>query len=69
MKTLKLQIGKTYRDRKGEVVRIVDKINPYGYHYQGSNGKWYTESGRFDVRVAKSSSDLIEEVPETSHTF
>lgn len=67
MKTLKLQVGKTYRSRKGEVVKIVRKNDKYPYPYQGNNDKWYTESGSF--WFSEHSKDLIEEVTATRHTF
>ena len=69
MKTLKLQVGKTYRNRKGKAVKIIKNENGGEYIYKGSNGQWYTESGRFDCQSRESPFDLIEEVPETSHTF
>ena len=71
MKTLKLQVGKTYRNRKGKEVRIIRKVSSMGaYPYQGINGEWYAESGSYWHR--EHPEDLIEEVerlPETRHTF
>jgi hypothetical protein len=74
MKTLKLQVGKTYRNRKGEEVKIVKRDNQYIKPYQGSNGKWYTESGKWGIISGEHPKDLIEEVEEVSseptrHTF
>lgn len=70
MKTLKLEVGKTYRNRRGEEVKIVEKQEAVGRHaYRGSDDEWYTESGRFNMYVKKSEHDLIEEVPETRHAF
>ena len=71
MKTIKLEVGKTYRSREGEEVKIVVKHGVGMSIYEGSNGNWYTESGRFDYRVEESPYDLIEEVPSetTRHTF
>ena len=74
MKTLKLQVGKTYRNRKGEEVKIVGKDRTGKFPYTGSDGGWYTERGRFLLYGEISSRDLIEEVEEvpsepTRHTF
>ena len=70
METLKLQVGKTYRNRKGEEVKIVKNENGGEYIYKGSNSQWYTEGGRFNCQSQESPYDLIEEVPEpTRHTF
>ena len=70
MKQLKLEVGKTYRNRKGEEVRIVEYDGDPEYPYRGSDGEWYTESGSYWHRERPE--DLIEEVeevPETRHTF
>ena len=70
MKTLKLEVGKSYINRKGEEVRIIEKrvVGEYPYQFKGSNGEWYAESGRFDY-YEEVDIDLIEELPETRHTF
>ena len=71
MKTLKLQVGKTYRSRAGEEVKIVgtnDSIWPFA----GDNGEVYNEEGRYYSANWDYARDLIEEVeevPETRHTF
>jgi|SRR5690554_922667 len=67
MKQIKLEVGKNYRNRNGEEVKIVEKDNIKDYPFQGSNRKWYTESGQWCNM--KSHHDLIEEVPETRQTF
>ena len=71
MKTLKQEVGKIYRSRIGEEVRIVKKDGDIKYPFEGSDGEWYAENGRFDLYVAEASSDLIEEIPTkaTRHTF
>jgi hypothetical protein len=69
MKTLKLQVGKTYRSREGEEVKIVRKNNNNIFPYQGSNGKLYYEGGKWSYVAEEHPKDLIEEVPEASHTF
>jgi signal peptidase I len=68
MSNIKLQVGKTYRNRKGEEVKIVEYNGDSEYPYGGSDSEWYTESGRFEY-FTKSPEDLIEEVPEIRHTF
>src|SRR5690554_3028740 len=69
MKQIKLEVGKNYRNRNGEEVKIVKNNGRGEYPYEGSDDEWYTENGRFDLHVAESSYDLIEEVPETRHTL
>lgn len=73
MKTLKLQVGKTYRNRNGEEVKIVWSDYTGTYPYLGSDGEWFTESGRIDLDIEEVAQDLIEEVKEvpkpTRHTF
>ena len=74
MKTLKLQVGKTYRNRKGEEVKIVRKIDSI-WAFVGNNEESYNEQGRYYSANWSSPYDLIEEVeeveevPETRHTF
>lgn len=69
METLKLQVGKTYRSREGEEVKITGCDGGYYQPYKGTNGEWYTEGGKWQSFPEESPKDLIEEVPETSHTF
>lgn len=66
MSKIKLEVGKTYRSRKGKEVKIVSKDSTSNLPYQGDNGVWYTESGRCGVEDPE---DLIEELPETCHAF
>lgn len=68
MKTLKLEVGKTYRSRKGEEVKIVKHDVGSPWPYCGSSGKGYAADGKW--ASMGSPCDLIEEVPsETRHTF
>ena len=62
MKNLRLEVGKTYRNRKGEEIRIVDNDGISAYSFKGSDGKWYAVNGRFDHFFEDSPLDLIEEV-------
>ena len=71
MKQLKLEVGKTYRNRKGEEVKIVRKIDSI-WAFVGDNEESYNEQGRNYSANWSSPYDLIEEVeevPETRHTF
>jgi hypothetical protein len=69
MKQIKLEVGKTYRSREGEEVKIVRKNNKNIFPYQGSNGKLYYEGGKWSYVTEEHPKDLIEEVPEIRHTF
>ena len=71
MKTLKLEVGKTYRSREGEEVKIVRKNNKGWVYWEGSNGRWYYEGGKGSFAAEEHPKDLIEEVPSepTRHTF
>jgi len=70
MKTLKLQVGKTYRSREGEEVKIVGMGNKGWDYWEGSNGEWYYEGGKWSCVTKEHPEDLIEEVTEpTRHTF
>ena len=69
MKTLKLEVGKTYRSRKGEEVRIVEKGSSGKFPYKSNDGRRYAENGRFTYYAGETPYDLIEEVGSTRHTF
>jgi hypothetical protein len=61
MKNLKLEVGKTYRSREGEEVKIVRKINS-AWAFVGDNGKSYNERGWYYTAKLDDPLDLIEEV-------
>lgn len=71
MGTLKLEVGKTYRSREGEKVKIVRMGNRGWDYWNGSNGEWYYEGGKWNYSAEEHPKDLIEEVPSepTRHTF
>lgn len=69
MKQIKLEVGKTYVNRKGEKVKITSCDGGYYHPYQGSNGGWYAESGKRGCASKENPEDLIEEVPEINHSF
>ena len=69
MKTLKLEVGKTYRSRVGKEVKIVRTIDSEIWPFCGDNEESYDEQGRYYVANSDDPKDLIEEVPETRHTF
>jgi hypothetical protein len=64
MKRLKLEVGKTYRNRRGEKVTIVKKYDwdRYPHRYLGDDNEWYAENGKFDYYFEDTPIDLIEEV-------
>ena len=71
METLKLQVGKTYRNRKGEEVKIIGTKDSM-WPFSGDNEESYDEQGRYYSASSDSPEDLIEEVeevPEIRHTF
>lgn len=69
MKQIKLEVGKTYRNRRGKEVKIIRKNNTRTYPCRGNDLQSYTESGRFYLGK-ESEYDLIEEVSsETCHAF
>lgn len=59
--TLKLEIGKTYRNRKGGKVKIVATQPRDDFPYVGEDGSDYRYGGRFNYGPDKSSFDLVEE--------
>ncbi len=69
MKTLKLEVGKTYRSREGEEVKIVRMGNMGWDYWNGNNGEWYYEGGKWSHFAKEHPKDLVEEVTETRHTF
>lgn len=72
MKTLKLEVGKTYLSRKGEEVKIVKMIDSDIWRFCGNNDESYNEHGRYYSDSSDDPRDLIEEVeeaPEPRHTF
>lgn len=70
MKHIKLEVGKTYRSREGEEVKIVGMGNKGWDYWEGSNGEWYYEGGKWSYVSKEHPEDLIEEVTEpTRHTF
>jgi len=63
MKKLKLEVGKTYRNRKGEVVKIVG-TNDSIWPFFGDNEESYNEEGRYYSANWDSPDDLIDEGPD-----
>lgn len=62
MKKLRIELGKSYRNRNGEVITILEKIRGLPrYPYIGDNNQCYTFYGSQDEREA-TSGDLIEEL-------
>lgn len=63
MSKLKLEVGKSYRNRRGDVVTIVE-YNPamQAWNYIGNNASGYNEDGSWFDPKAELPMDLIEEV-------
>ena len=65
--SIRLEVGKKYRSRKGKVVEIIayhllddDDLFPF----LGCYGIWYKENGQLNVDLVDSPYDLIEEIKE-----
>ena len=58
---LKLEVGKTYRNRKGREVKIVEYIERGSIPFRGDDGNTYTKSGQYDL-TGIDDLDLIEEI-------
>jgi len=62
--TLKLEVGKKYRNRDGYVVKIVTQYEPDEfYEFRDVDGRHYSNGGQYHMN-ATSRYDLIEEVIE-----
>lgn len=68
MKNLKLEVGKTYLNRQGERVKIVDNNGHALFPFEGDNCLSYTLDGHWDLG-RDSAFDLIAEAPPTFRTF
>ena len=66
MSELKLEVGKKYVNRTGEVIEIIQKDEDVNWPYVDSNGDCYKESGHFCDGIILKESDLIEEYVESS---
>lgn len=62
-KQLQLEVGKTYRNRKGEEVKIIG-TNDSIWPFFGDNEESYNEEGRYYSANWDSPDDLIEEGPD-----
>jgi len=69
MSNIKLEVGKTYRSREGEEVKIVGTGNMGWDYWNGNNGEWYYEGGKWSHFAKEHPKDLVEEVTEIRHTF
>ena len=68
MSELKLEVGKKYVNRAGEVIEIIQKDKDVNWPYVDSNGDVYEECGYFCDGISWRELDLIEEyiVPDTA---
>jgi hypothetical protein len=55
-----LEVGKTYRDRLGNLVKITGTDNHHTYPFDGDNGVSYMLNGFEDGSTIPSPNDLIE---------
>jgi len=65
---MKLQHGKTYRNRKGEKVTVREHSD-YMYCFKGENEVTYTEEGKFLSNGEYSPHDLVEEFVESTNKW
>ena len=65
---MKLEAGKKYKTREGDIVTIGDIHGDIRYPFLGSNGRMYTEGG-YACEPWASPTDLIEEVKEEEFKF
>ena len=66
MSELKLEVGKKYVNRTGEVIEIVQKYKDVNWPYVDSNGDVYEECGYFCNGISWRKLDLIEEYVKDS---
>jgi len=58
---MKLEVGKSYNNRLGGMVKIIKKTGHKVYPFVGNNGETYTESGRV-LDYIDGEEDIIREV-------
>jgi hypothetical protein len=58
---LQLEVGRTYRNREGEKVKIVSMRAATAYRYVASDNLNFTEDGRFNLDEPEHDFDLLEE--------
>ena len=66
MSELKLEVGKKYVNRAGDVVEIIQKDKDVNWPYVDSNGDTYEEQGYFCDGISWRECDLIEEYVKDS---
>ena len=66
MSELKLEVGKKYVNRAGEVIEIIQKDEDVNWPYVDSNGDVYEECGYFCNGISWRKLDLIEEYVKDS---
>ena len=66
MSELKLEVGKKYVNRAGEVVEIVQKDKDVNWPYVSLDGNCYEEHGYFCDGISWRERDLIEEYVKDS---
>lgn len=66
MSELKLEVGKSYVNRSGKVIEIIQKDKDVNWPYVDSNGDVYEECGYFCDGISRRECDLIEEYVKDS---
>lgn len=64
--TLKLEVGKSYRNRLGEIITITNEDIYSKFRFSDDNGNEFTNTGHYYTDCEYSSNDLIEEVKDLS---
>lgn len=55
-----LEVGKTYKNRRGDLVKIVEYEKGQLYQFVGDNNQYYIPSGNYWQSLKESGHDLIE---------
>jgi hypothetical protein len=65
MKPLELQVGKSYKTREGEIIKIVEFIKENRVHnFMSECGDSFAKNGQYDINIKGHNFDLIEEATE-----
>lgn len=60
---IRLEVGKWYEQKDGEVIKIVSLSGCAGYPFRGSDGETYTTFGAYYISTP-TGRDILKEVPE-----
>ena len=59
---MKLELGKQYKDRLGNIVTITGDTSAMPYAYSSDSYRCYTETGKYIEGITANDEDLVEEV-------